>query len=332
MNNLIKRYEYPIYVTFCITSICNAKCKHCSSKVVKSKDISTDIIIRTLYDLKKCGVFNIAISGGEPLLHPDFEKILYTASKLEFSIGVGTNGTNINEESICLLKKYHVSRVQISLDGSNPKTHDSFRGSSGMFHNSIQAIEMLVENGIRTNICMTPTRLNYMELADVIDLAFNMGASGFNLSQFVPITQDMDYLDLSNDDWKEVLEIWYKKKKLYGEKMSFTSHESQLILVDNEYEKIKGFIGCQAGNGNACILADGTVTPCVMLYIPIGNIKEDPFDEIWKNSNLVKKLANRKLLEGRCKNCENILKCGGCRAVAYAKTKNVFGSDLRCWK
>ena len=332
MNRILNEYEYPVYVTFCITSLCNADCKHCSSKMATSNDLSTETIIHTLYDLKNCGVFSVALSGGEPLMHPDIETIAETAVNLGLRVGVGTNGKVINKKMVDMLIRTGVDRVQISLDGSNAQTHDSFRGVPGMFDNAIKAIQLLVSCGVKTNICMTPTRLNFTELEDVIDLAYTMGVNGFNLSQFVPINEQMMALDLTSKEWADVLALWYQKKRQYENQLIFTSHEAQLVLIDESYEAMKGFIGCQAGIGNACILSDGTVLPCVMLYEPLGNIKESSFQSIWKNSKTVKKLKDRNNLKGRCHTCENTMKCGGCRAIAKSKNGDTFGYDSRCWK
>lgn len=331
MIKIIEDFEYPIYITFCITSICNANCKHCSSSVAQKGDISTETIIEVLKDLKSCGVFNLALSGGEPLLHPDFDLIAQTAVDLGLSTGVGTNGIVICEEVIEKIKRLKLDRVQISLDGGNALTHDSFRGVEGMFKESIRAIGMLVKSGIKTNVCMTPKRFNHNELEEVIDLSYDLGVSGFNLSQFVPMGKGMEPLDLNVGEWKNIMEVWYAKKQKYSGRMRFTSHEAQLVTIDKSYEDMLGFRGCQAGIGNGCILSDGTILPCVMLYEPLGNVKEALFSEVWKNSSVVKDLKNRNKLLGSCKICKHIMKCGGCRAVALSKSGNLFESDPRCW-
>ena len=93
-----------------------------------------------------------------------------------------------------------------------------------------------------------------------------------------------------------------------------------------------GFVGCQAGLGQACIGPEGEVSPCVMLPLIVGNIRERSFAEIWTQSPTLDALRDRSLLEGRCGTCALRAKCGGCRAVAYAYTGNVLASDPRCWR
>jgi AdoMet-dependent heme synthase len=91
------------------------------------------------------------------------------------------------------------------------------------------------------------------------------------------------------------------------------------------------FVGCQAGRGQGCVTANGTILPCVLLPIPLGNIRTAPFADIWQSSPIVKVLQDRGNLEGKCGACSLRARCGGCRAVAYARTGNLFASDPRCW-
>jgi MoaA/NifB/PqqE/SkfB family radical SAM enzyme len=333
MNN-INIYEYPMYVTFCITSICNANCIHCSSGTSSKGllDLSTSQILKVLDELHDCGVFSIALSGGEPLLHPDFLLIAKSAVDKGFSVGAGTNGKVITPKMIDIIKKSGLNHIQVSLDGCKKETHDSFRGVEGMFDSAVEGIRNLIKSGIKTNVCMTPTKLNYKEFSEVIDLCYNLGVNGFNLSQFVPTGRGTEEMDLSNEQWKNIMEIWYEKKNTYRDKMKFTSHEAQMILVDKDLYDMKGFIGCQAGQANCCIQSDGTVTPCVMLNVPLGNVKENSFADIWNHSEVIKKLKPRNKISGYCGYCENLYKCGGCRGVAFGKTGDFLASDSRCWR
>lgn len=77
-----------------------------------------------------------------------------------------------------------------------------------------------------------------------------------------------------------------KKLKL-GNKMNFYTHEAQQILLDDSLFDLPYFTGCQAGNGVCCIKANGDILPCVLLDIPIGNIRENSFSTIWLNSPIL---------------------------------------------
>jgi radical SAM protein with 4Fe4S-binding SPASM domain len=324
---------FPFYVTFCITSKCNAKCVHCSSGLLNGtkNDLSTDKILSIIEELSNCGVLQIGLSGGEPLLHPDFKVIAKKIIDLGMVVGIGTNGSFINQETIDLIKEIGIHRVQISLDGNCEDTHDSFRGVKGLFEKALKAIEDLVKSNIEVKVCMTPTRRNYRELEGLIDRCAQMGVNGFNLSQFVPVGMGSKDLDLESEEWKNILELWYRKSQEYNKKMYFTSHEAQLILIDNSLSDNGGFQGCQAGYGVGCIKADGTVIPCVMLDKAVGNIKENTFYDIWTNSDILKQLRDKSNYKMPCKDCSFLQKCGGCRGVAYGLSGDYLAGDPRCW-
>jgi radical SAM protein with 4Fe4S-binding SPASM domain len=65
--------------------------------------------------------------------------------------------------------------------------------------------------------------------------------------------------------------------------------------------------------------------------VPLGNIREAPFRDIWQSSPIVRLLQDRENLRGKCAGCPVRSRCGGCRAVAFAKTGDFLATDPRCW-
>ena len=121
------------------------------------------------------------------------------------------------------------------------------------------------------------------------------------------------------------------KKLKFGNKMNFYTHEAQQILLDDSLFDLPYFTGCQAGNGVCCIKANGDILPCVLLGIPIGNIRENSFSTIWLNSPILEELNNRQKYSEPCVQCIYVEKCGGCRGVAYGSFGDFFAPDPHCW-
>ena len=121
------------------------------------------------------------------------------------------------------------------------------------------------------------------------------------------------------------------KKIKFGNKMNFYTHEAQQILLDDSLFDLPYFTGCQAGNGVCCIKANGDILPCVLLDIPIGNIRENSFSTIWLNSPILEELNNRQKYSEPCVQCIYVEKCGGCRGVAYGSFGDYFAPDPHCW-
>jgi radical SAM protein with 4Fe4S-binding SPASM domain len=221
-------------------------------------------------------------------------------------------------------------RLQISIDGIEV-THDRARRWRGLYKKSERAIRLAIEAGLRTHVCFTAHRLNFTELETVIDQCAEWGVRGFNLSRFVPTGRGEKSLDLTPREWCDVMTTFEGKRQEYSRSMAFSTHLAQLILVDPSLECTSGFVGCQAGAGQGCIGPCGHVSPCVMLPIVVGNIRDQPLSEIWANSPVLRALRDRTRLADACLDCSLRSKCGGCRAVAYAYTGDYLAADPRCW-
>ena len=302
---------FPKYATICLTSRCNAKCVHCSSgRISKLHEIPKEIVFSLLDDLNDCGVFQIGFSGGEPLMYPNIWEVLSVASKMNFKVGVGTNGYIISNSIAKKMQECGVNHVQISLDSLHENVHDSFRNLKGLSQKAKESIDILQSAGLLVNICMTPTRVNWTELSDMIDWCVSKGIHCFNLSQFVPIGNGNISLDLTPQEWRTVLEIWQKKRDDYEGAMLFSAHEAQLALVATDLFNKQHFDGCQAGRGVCCIRYDGSITPCVMMDVNCGNLYTESFKEVWGKSQVIRDLQNRLNIKGKCSSCSMLYQSG----------------------
>ena len=88
--------------------------------------------------------------------------------------------------------------------------------------------------------------------------------------------------------------------------------------------------GCLAGTGVCFVSHRGEVFPCGYLPVEAGNIRRQPFKEIWEGSKLFGELRNPDLLGGKCGLCEFKRVCGGCRARAYGMTQEYLDEEPFC--
>lgn len=90
--------------------------------------------------------------------------------------------------------------------------------------------------------------------------------------------------------------------------------------------------GCSGGLTSCFIKGNGDVIPCIYLpQVVVGNVQAKRLVEIWKNSHLFLKLRDRLNIMGKCKECQYLMSCGGCRAESYFKYNNLFYEDSNCW-
>ncbi|MBL9204269.1 MAG: radical SAM protein [Opitutaceae bacterium] len=319
--------SFPLHFVFILGYKCNLACSHCSSNagIHGSLGYSTGQAQNILHQMAEIGVVDVAFSGGEPLLRLDLEEVIRYARAHGLSTGTSTNGYAMTELRARSLKAAGLDRLQVSLDGTRD-AHDRIRGT-GAFDKAISAIKRSLEAGLRTHICFTAMRSNAHLLPEMIDQALNLGAHGFNLSQFVPTGRGSAAEALEPLMAKRLLEIWCDAA-IRNPTLHLTAHSSGLAALSPDAAHCRG--GCQAGISIGCITPLGDVTPCVMFPLSLGSLKERTLREIWSGSPTIKRLRSREV-EGACSSCAHRIDCGGCRASAWGMSGDIMAEDPYCW-
>jgi radical SAM protein with 4Fe4S-binding SPASM domain len=347
----------PFLVVWDFTHVCNLKCKHCYQRADKPlpDELTTQEARDLIKELADADVVAIAFSGGEPLLRPDFFELAAYARSLGIHVSVATNGTTLTKEVAKRLKEIDVNYVEISLDGARAETHDEFRGIPGMFERTIEGIKNCVEVGLYTCIATTATKYNLNELQATYELAVELGCKRHMIFNFIPTGRGVELVqtDLSPEEREEQLNQIYNNLTS-GRGCEAFSTAPQLARIALERVKESGgplvsahfaattdlgeqtrliaeFLGgCGAGRCYCAIEPNGDVLPCVFMPIKVGNIRETPFVEIWRNSPILNDLRDRSKLKGHCAVCEYRYACGGCRARAYGYFGDYHAPDPGC--
>ncbi len=324
--------QTPFHMVWIATDLCNARCAHCSSNSsLRSDDeLTTREACDLMSQLADAGVVDVAVSGGEPLLRRDLFDVIEHARRCGLSVGVGSNGASLPPDKARRLAHSGVGRFQVSLDGPAPQ-HDALRRWPGLFDRAVRSIETAQRAGLRVHVCCTINRLNYASLAQLAECVHRLGVARLNFSRYVPTGRGTDDLDLPRARWKDAIAECQTLRRRYAGRMQVVTHLAQQILVDEDVAAMPGFVGCQAGRGQGAVTANGTVLPCVLLPVAMGNIRERSFEDIWRRSPVACALRRRDELSGACASCNVRAKCGGCRAVAYAATGSLWETDPRCW-
>lgn len=121
----------PIQATFELTPRCGLNCRMCYvhlqpekiSKCGRGRELTAEEWIRMGRQAQKAGVFSLCITGGDPLLHPEFEKIWKALSQMGFFITLQSNAYSITERIEKLFCDYPPQEVKITLYGSNDEVY-----------------------------------------------------------------------------------------------------------------------------------------------------------------------------------------------------------------
>uniref|UniRef100_A0A7V3NVP2 Radical SAM protein n=1 Tax=candidate division WOR-3 bacterium TaxID=2052148 RepID=A0A7V3NVP2_UNCW3 len=322
------------YIQWHIVERCNLRCIHCYQNNFSSPDIPdkkileiANIIDKTLSTWRRKG--RVSLTGGEPFLRADLLiKLLdfFESSSNVYWVAILTNGTLISEEDARQLKKYKKLReMQVSLDGGAAESNDAVRGK-GTFNRIVETIMMLKRYRFPTSIMFTLQKRNEDQVPRIIELARRLGVDALKIERVTPISKGaLDDVWIEPGELKEIYKYISEEKKRLKDSLQIRTSRPLWVLID---ENLGGF--CPAGFGTLTILHDGTVLPCRRLPIPIGNIFAEGLYEIWYTSEVLWQLRDKKQLKGKCRNCEYLHKCGGCRAIAYAVTGDFMAEDPQC--
>ncbi|MBI5332363.1 MAG: radical SAM protein [Candidatus Aenigmarchaeota archaeon] len=297
------------------------------------------------------GIAYVAISGGEPLMLSGFEDVVKRIKENEMGFSIATNGTLLTKEKAEMLKKYNCLFAQISLDGADAKTHNSFRGANA-FQRTIKGIKNAVAAGLDVGISTTVTKYNYNQVGKLINLAEKLGVYLFIHYNFIPTGRGKDIvkMDITPQQREELLKMLAKKSEKSRVKLLTTAPQYARVCTQincgmptthfdtlstekdgNKIKFLADFIGgCGAARLYCALEPNGGIEPCVFIPINLGNIMKDNFTDIWhKHPDLIK-IRDRDKFKGNCGKCEYKTVCGGCRARAYGYYKDLSASDPGC--
>lgn len=308
----LKRVPRLNSIYFHLTGRCNLACPHCY--IAKSshsiKDLQTSLALRLIDEVAEAGGKSITLSGGEPLLHPDIKTIIEHAEQ-KLQALILTNGTLIDKNWASFLGDKNIY-IQISMDGSTGKTHDSIRGR-GNFDKSVSAVKYLQDAGLGSRIQFSTTIMgqNVHDLKNIIHLAENLKVPKV---RFLPLRRAGRAMEkwnlISGMDLKAYEDFFYYIQNLQRSReckiemtcglTGFMLHISKSLTDDNLWCPI----------GKTLILDNnGDTYPCVLMMeeeFRLGNAYSDSLSSIIKSEKM--KMVCKALTERR----NRIEKCSGC--------------------
>jgi radical SAM protein with 4Fe4S-binding SPASM domain len=311
----------PLVLSWNVTRKCNLKCPHCYINATEQEPINelTTEEAKNFID-QICGVSRplLILSGGEPLLRKDiYELVRYGALK-GLKMGLGSNGSLIDDAAAKKLKEAGIETVSISLDSHIPEQHDEFRGVKGSWEKAVNAIKALQKNCVLVQINTTVTQQNYNQIDDLMSLAEKLGVENFHLFFLVPTGRGAKIADISPAKYESMIKTTFAKAARHKLNVRPScAPQFMRIAKDMGLDMSRWIRGCIAGLYYCRVYPNGDITPCPYLPIKLGNIREVHFKEIWFNSEMFKTLREIDALKGKCGECEHKTLCGGCRARAY---------------
>lgn len=320
-----------IEVDLAITNNCNLQCSHCCycSGEEKQEDLSAEIIIDTLKQLKTMGADELHIAGGEPFVRVDLPKIVLAGKRLGYTVQVLSNGYKIKREQIEELKNCGLDRILFSIDDVG-YYHDKFRNRKGVFESTINSIRICKELGFFTRVNTVVTNDSMKRMPELNQILEKEGVNRHSLFVLTPIGRGSQLSSIAPDlaqwdSFKTMMKNYAEKAK---PKMEISA---QKLLTRYNAEKEINTV-CRIHQRDDCVIsASGEIYPCYIYTstgISLGNIKNQNIRDIWLNENNWERYASFCLQ--KCKHNPDVLCNGGCSGYVETVNKFILDCDSRC--
>lgn len=336
--------QTPLVLIWEVTRACDLACFHCRASAQACRDpreLSTEEGKKLIDDIEQLDPPIFIFTGGDPLKRPDiYELVAYAASKSLHPAMTPSATPLLNRDSLISLKQAGLKRLALSLDGATPAQHDAFRGVNGSFARTLDAIYWANSIGLPIQINTAVSRRNIGDLEDILSVIRSFRIVMWSLFFMVP-TGRAEAADLpSAQEFESAFARIYKLAKEVPFKVKTTEaqHYRRYVLQQRKQEKpeqdlangIPGLLSINEGRGFMFVSHTGEVQPSGFLPISAGNVRHASVRDIYRNSELFRKLRDTDNLHGKCGDCEFHEICGGSRARAYAMTGDAFAEDPSC--
>lgn len=332
----------PLSGTFELSPICNFSCRMCyvrktPAEVQKHprKMMELEQWLKIAEDAYEAGTLYLLLTGGEPLLWPDFWTLYERLVRMGFLVSINTNGSLLDQKALERLKKLPPKRVNITLYGISDETYENLCKAKGVFSKVDQAIIGLKEAGISVKLNCSLTPVNAADLEDMVRYAKERElVLQIAPYMFPPIRRAPGMFGV-NERFTPEESAAYRLKAYYlqnGEER-YEEHLREILegsvpppgLDESCVDPLDGKIRCRAGNASFWITWDGQLTPCGMVPEPQTDLYKTDFRTAW---NQLVKICDHLALSGVCSKCPNVEICHACAAMAIAETGTVTGIPL----
>jgi radical SAM/SPASM domain protein of ACGX system len=333
-----------------ITDACDQRCKHCyifaENNTKKQTEMPfsqmeqvIDSCLEMCQKLKRTPYFYI--TGGDPILHPDFWRLLELLQEKKITFAILGNPFHLDDATCRKMKALGCRKYQLSLDGME-KTHDRFR-KPGSFQLTLEKIKCIQNAGMYCAIMSTVSSANLKEFPELIDLVAQYQVDVFAFGRYCPTSgEKSETYHISPTEYRAFLEQCYERfefHKANGCRTTFQLkdhlwtlflYEKGLFKIPKEHKTGMIYDGCHCGIGHMTILPTGTVYACRRMESPVGNVKDTSMYDLFMGETMDQYRRFEQF--EKCNQCELLGYCRGCPAVAYGYTGSPYGKDPQCWK
>jgi MoaA/NifB/PqqE/SkfB family radical SAM enzyme len=189
--NTIDFNERPFIAIWEVTQACDLACVHCRASAQPDRnplELSTEEGKHLIEQVAALKVPVFVLTGGDPIKRPDLFELICHARSLGVRVSLTPSATPLlTREIVVGLKEAGLARLAISMDGASAETHDAFRGMSGSFARTLEAVRWASEIGLPIQINTTFSRRNIGEMNEIVALMETLNITLWSVFFLVPM-------------------------------------------------------------------------------------------------------------------------------------------------
>ena len=334
--------EAPLVVIWEVTRSCDLACVHCRASAIPLREpdeLTTSEGKELVREVKRFGKPLMVFTGGDPLKRPDMNELIAAAKQEGLVPFLSPSGTPLlTHAALHSARQSGLTGVSISLDGSQERLHDSFRGVEGSFRWSLEGAAAAVGLGLTLQINTTLTRHNLADLPAIADLVGALEARRWTVFLLVPTGRAEASRQITPEECEQAFQwlaqiapkVPFRIKTTEGPHYRRVAMQSGLMDEGDPSPGGRFVSGMNDGSGFVFISSRGEIHPSGFLPISAGNVRHASLVQTYREHPLFVALRDPERLKGRCGRCEYRWICGGSRSRAYAATGDYLGEDPAC--
>jgi MoaA/NifB/PqqE/SkfB family radical SAM enzyme len=266
-------------VTLYLSERCNSRCVTCDYWRHGAKDATLESVERMLPSLVTLRTRAVLLSGGEPLLNPEWQQIAALLKSNGLALWLLTSGLSLAKHAERAVELF--DSITVSLDGTCSQTYAAIRGVDA-FAKVCEGISAVASAGVPTSVRVTLQRANYRELLDFVALAHELGAAQIsflavdvaNAHAFARHDASTRDLALRADDLSVLDELLDSLEREHAMELAtrfIAESPAKLRRLRDYFAALLGLaafpaVRCNAPDFSAVVDATGRVAPC--FFIP----------------------------------------------------------------
>lgn len=276
-------------------------------------------------EMERAGVLFLLLTGGEPLLFPDFRRLYLSLRERGIILTVNTNGTLIDADWAAFFGENKPRRINITLYGADDRAYEMLCHYPGGFEKTVQGIRLLKERGVDVKINGSVTKSNRNDMEKIYAIGRELGAPVHMDTYMLPGIHERK-LPFEAQSRLEPEEAAAAEMEMLRNEMNpeaFRMYVRQMLLqIKKEGNVYSEGITCMAGNCSFAVNWQGEMRPCVTLEEPSVPVFETGFESAWQQ--ISEKVKAYRVNE-KCRQCRLRPVCKTCVASARLETGEYDG-------